>query len=195
MKRMEQSVNQLDNQIKDLENKIAAENERMAAHTQARHDEMQRRLAAAREALETAEANSQQLRVAADDKAKESEAIKAQGVGLAEKIKELQGSIKNCEGMIDRARQAQNNSLVPYGKNIREVLQQIGQTRWQGDKPLGPLGMFVKAKDPKTWGHLLRSQLAGFLTAFAVTNDADRNTLRQLLAKHGKQVSYPHFSP
>ncbi|KAF9523413.1 hypothetical protein CPB83DRAFT_690784 [Crepidotus variabilis] len=64
-------------------------------------------------------------------------------------------------------------------------MQKIKSMNWRGDIPLGPLGQYVKARDPKTWGEILRSQLGQYLTAFAITNAADRACLKKLLVESG----------
>ncbi|KAG6880564.1 hypothetical protein C0993_005774, partial [Termitomyces sp. T159_Od127] len=103
----------------------------------------------------------------------------------------------NCEGMIQRAKDAEKNSLVPYGNNIKGVLEVIKNEKWVGDRPVGPLGLFVKAKDAAKWGALLRSQLSQYLTAFAVTNNADRGKLNKVLGSFNKYsilISLPAWS-
>ena len=181
-------MNATTQQIEDLDRQIAAENERMATRTQARHDEMQQKLEAAREQVNEAEAGLQTLRSQMDEQTKKNDETKQRGNTITTQLDELRGKIKSCEGMIERAKQAQQNSLVPYGKNIKELLERIENTRWRGEKPLGPLGMYVKAKDPKKWGLLLRSQLGPLLTAFAVTDPKDRIELKNMLNQSGKYV-------
>ena len=185
---MEQSVNATTQQIEDLDRQIAAENERMATRTQARHDEMQRKLEAARERVNEAETGLQTIRSQMDEQTRKNDETKQHGNTITAQLDELRGKIKSCEGMIERAKQAQQNSLVPYGRNIKELLERIESTRWRGEKPLGPLGMYVKAKDPKKWGLLLRSQLGSLLTAFAVTDPKDRVELKNMLNQSGKYV-------
>ena len=73
------------------------------------------------------------------------------------------------------------------------VLAEIGRSKWIGDKPVGPFGMFVKLKDPR-WAEILRNQLGSIMSSFAVTNAKDRSQLSQILQRTGKLVlSYPYL--
>jgi hypothetical protein len=71
-----------------------------------------------------------------------------------------------------------------YGRNMPQVLQQIGRIQWRGRKPVGPLGLHVKLKD-QLWARTLRVGLGAALGSFAVTNNQDRATLRQILDNAG----------
>jgi structural maintenance of chromosomes protein 6 len=186
MKRMDTSLKATHTQIEHLDAQIATENARMAAHTQAKHEETQRKLEEAREAVHTAESDLETIRKKKQEQHTQNEALKSEGVALDQEIKQLQTNIQQCEGMIERYKQAEKNSLIPYGKNIKELLEKVRTMKWVGDAPLGPLGVYVKAKDPKTWGDLLRNQLGSFLTAFAVTDARDRAPLKSLLQQSGK---------
>jgi chromosome segregation ATPase len=186
MKRMDISLKATNTQIEHLNAQIAAENARMAAHSQAKQEETQRKLDEAREAVHAAESNLETIRQQKQEQHTQNEALKSEGVAMEQEMKQLQNNIQQCEGMIERSKQAEKNSLIPYGKNIKEVLERFGTMKWVGDAPLGPLGIHVKAKDPKTWGDLLRNQLGSFLTAFAVTDARDRAALKSLLQQSGK---------
>ncbi|RDB15207.1 Structural maintenance of chromosomes protein 6 [Hypsizygus marmoreus] len=184
-KRMEQSVNSTTKQIIDLEAQIQAENIRMEAHSQAKHEETQRKLEEARTVLHNAEAELESTQGQMRDQQNKCDALKQEGMNAEQELKRIQGEILNCQGLIERSKETQKESLAPYGKNIRQVLERIKNTRWHGDAPLGPLGMHVKAKDPATWGELLRNQLSSYLTAFAVTDAKDRSSLKQILDQTG----------
>jgi structural maintenance of chromosomes protein 6 len=186
MKRMDTSLKATNAQIEHLDAQITTENARMAAHSQAKHEETQRKLKAAREAVLAAESALDTIRTQKQEQHTQNEALKSEGVALEQEMKQLQTNIQQCEGMVERSKQAEKNSLIPYGKNIKELLEKVKTMKWVGDPPLGPLGVYVKAKDPKTWGDLLRNQLGSFLTAFAVTDARDRATLKSLLQQGGK---------
>lgn len=186
MKRMDTSLNATNTQIEHLNAQIAVENARMAAHSQAKFEETQRKLEEAREALRDAESALESIRNQKQQQQTQNEALKSEGVAMEQEMKQLQNNIQQCEGMIERSKQAEKNSLIPYGRNIKEVLEKIRTMKWAGDAPLGPLGVYVKAKEPKIWGDLLRSQLGGFLTAFALTDARDRPVLKSLLQQSGK---------
>lgn len=186
LKRMDTSLRATNQQIEHLENQINIESLRMAAHSQAKHEETQRKIEEARDAVIAAESALNAVRAQQRDQIAENEALKLEGMAADRERVRLQESIQNCQAMIDRSVESEKNSLIPYGRHIKEVLERIRGMNWVGDMPLGPLGVHVKAKDPRMWGDLLRSQLGGYLTAFAVTDARDRKQLKTLLEKSGK---------
>ncbi|KAG5637884.1 hypothetical protein H0H81_002847 [Sphagnurus paluster] len=184
-KTMEQSSNLVDKQIEELDKKIATETKRMEANTQAKHDETQRRLEGAKNDVDAAQ--SEQERIAAEirDLEASADAVKKEGEDSNKSLEAIKAEIANCQGMIQRAKDAEKNNLIPYGNNIKAVLEEIKKSNWIGDPPVGPMGLYVKAKDPKTWGNLLRNQLSGYLTGFVLTNGNDRDNLKRILSKYG----------
>ncbi|KAG5721478.1 Structural maintenance of chromosomes protein 6 [Termitomyces sp. T112] len=182
LKKMDGSIVIITDQIKDFDQKIAEETERMAANTQAKHEETQRQLEEARANVKEAQGALDRLMREIEEQNAKTNALKAEGSVLETTVTAIRTEIQNCEGMIQRAKDAEKNSLIPYGNNIKGVLDAIKNERWVGDRPVGPLGLFVKAKDATKWGELLRSQLSQYLTAFAVTNNADRVKLHKLLS-------------
>ncbi|KAG6888731.1 hypothetical protein C0995_006383 [Termitomyces sp. Mi166 len=182
LERMDGSMTIITNQIQDFDANIAEETERMAANTQAKHEETQRQLEEARAKVSDAQESLKRLDREIVEQDAKANALKAEGSDLEKEVTNIRTEIQNCEGMIQRAKDAEKNSLIPYGTNIKGVLDAIKDERWVGDQPVGPLGLFVKAKDAAKWGELLRSQLSQYLTAFAVTNNADRVKLNRLLS-------------
>ncbi|KAG6820629.1 hypothetical protein H0H93_014232 [Arthromyces matolae] len=182
LRKLDDSVITLDKQITDFEQQIEEETKRMATKTQAKHEQTQRELEEARANAEDAKLTLEKLVNDVQEQEAKTNAVKAAGMELDRKQADIQKEIMNCQGMIQRAKDAEKNSLNPYGNKIKEVLDAIKSERWEGDCPVGPLGQFVKVKDPK-WGDLLCSQLGQYLTAFAVTKNADRGKLYRLLSE------------
>ena len=177
------------NQIEELSEQIAAESRRMAVHTQAKHEETQRRIEAARDTVTAIEERVNSLQIETKKVSVEADTVEREGRDVDRKRIELQNRIQECEQMIQAAKNRENDALIPYGKDIKKVLEVIKKMRWFGDEPLGPLGVHVKAKDPAKWGEILRNQLKSFLTAFAVTDARDRAQLKKLLYESGKWVA------
>ncbi|KDR83091.1 hypothetical protein GALMADRAFT_238908 [Galerina marginata CBS 339.88] len=185
LKQIDASTLAINKQIEGLEKSMGEEARRMAVNTQGKQEETQRKLEGARTNISSLEAEIGELIRERKDKGTTAESREAQGRELERKLKDLQDTIGNCEATISRAKQMEKDALVPYGKDIKHVLEKIKTMRWHGELPLGPLGMYVKAKDPRTWGELLRNQLGNYLLAFAVTDARDRPQLKQLLSNYG----------
>lgn len=158
----------------------------MAVHTQAKHEETQRRIEAAKDAVVAIEERVNSLQIEKKNISGQADAVQREGRDVDRKKSELQNRIQECDQMILTAKNRENDALIPYGKDIKKVLEVIKKTRWFGDEPLGPLGVHVKARDPEKWGEILRNQLSSYLTAFAVTDARDRVQLKKLLHDSGK---------
>jgi len=183
---MNASVLALNQQIEELTQQIEAESRRMALHTQTKHEESQRRLDKARTAVEAIQTRLDELISKRKTASVQLDKLGADGKEADRAKAKLQEQITNCDRMINSAHEKEKDALIPYGRNMKELLQRIKSMRWNGDVPLGPLGQFVTAKDPKRWGEILRNQLGGYLTAFAITDAKDRNQLKKLLQDSGK---------
>ena len=183
---MNSSIKAINYRITELENQIAEETRRMAVNTQARRDETQRKLGLAKDDVARLETDHQSMIMERKNEGLAADQIKARGVELDQQKAAIQRQIGECENTIKSAEHQAKDALVPYGKGIKQVLEKIQTMRWAGDKPLGPLGLYVKAKDPNRWGEVLRNQLGNYLTAFAVTDARDRQQLKTLLVQSGK---------
>ena len=160
----------------------------MAVHTQAKHEETQRRIEAAKNDITIIQEGVNNLQMERKSVSVETDTVEREGKDADRKKSELQNRIQECDQMIQTAKRRENDVFIPYGKDIKRVLENIKKMRWVGDEPLGPLGVYVKAKNPAKWGEILRNQLSSYLTAFAVTDAQDRIQLKKLLLESGKRV-------
>lgn len=178
---MDQSLKATNKLITDYDNQIAEETRRMAASTQAKRDEQNAKLEAARAEVVDSQKELDALNARKTALSEQAATAKESGSELEARLNVIKKTIGEAQNMITTCQQQEKNSLAAYGNNIKGLLERIQNTRWNGDMPLGPLGVHVKARDPQTWGDLLRSQLGQFLTAFVVTDARDRPMLKQLL--------------
>jgi hypothetical protein len=172
--------------IVDFDQQIKRETEKLAQNAQAKRVMLQDQLSRIRDQIEKHGQNVAQIQAKRQELESLKQSAQEQGMELEGKQKEMMRQITNFEQMIVNCDKAEKDSLLPYGKNIQGVVDQINGMRWYGNKPLGPLGTFVKAKDPQTWGDVLRNQLGKQLTAFAITDARDRHPLKQLLSQTQK---------
>jgi chromosome segregation ATPase len=185
-KEMDTSLKTTNNQIKAYDERIAEETRRLEVNTQAKREETNRKLQAAKEKVAEAEARLKEIEVRLQEKTEEKSATGKEGMESEQAMKAAQDRVENCNAMIQKAKEQEQNNLAPYGKDMKRVLAQIKQMRWHGQAPVGPLGIYVKVKEPQKWAPLLRSQLGGFMMAFACTDARDRPQLKRLLHDSGK---------
>jgi chromosome segregation ATPase len=183
---MDASLETTNNQILEIDQQIEKESRRMALQTQTKHDETQRKIDEEKGILEQSEKRLTNIMMERKNTGLEVDRINQQGIEEGNKLRTLQDQIQHCEAMIKTAKEREHDFLVPYGRSIKTILEKIRGIRWFGEKPLGPLGQFVKAKDAVRWGDILRSQLTSLLCAFAVTDARDRAPLKKLFLETGK---------
>lgn len=182
---MNSSLTALNRSIKNYDEKIAEETRRLEAHTQAKRDEINRRLDAAKEAVAEADHRNKQVIEQKRNELIKKDEVKSKGQAAEGKRQQLQDRITECQTMINKCKEQEKNSLAPYGIDIKGVLQSISKTHWHGDTPIGPLGLYVKVKDQK-WAPLLRAQLGNLMTSFACTHAKDRLQLKKILDQSKK---------
>lgn len=173
--------------IKDFDKQITEETRRLEVHTQARRDEINSRLLVAKEAVTEADRQNKDVIEQKRNKLNTRDEVKSTGLAAEGKKNKLQERITDCQTMINKCKEQEQNSLAPYGVDIKGVLQTISRTRWHGDTPVGPLGLCVKLRDQQ-WAQLLRAQLGGLMTSFACTDARDRLQLKKILDQSKKYI-------
>lgn len=180
---MNDTVKRCTGLIEGYDKNIAAERKRIEERSQVKREELDRKIADAEHAMADAETQLKAVREEKADKIREAEEAESQGKALKVQKDEAQQEVVNAEGELKQCGEAERNKLAPYGNNMAEILATIGRLQWHGNKPVGPLGLFVKVTDP-LWAPLMRVQLGNLMTAFAITDGRDRVQLNQLLAHH-----------
>jgi chromosome segregation ATPase len=180
------------NAMQQLETRMAAEKARIAEFSQTKQDELSQRLEQATLDVQNAETDLKQAEALVLDKKNEASGLGTQGEELDREIQTARNSVMGLREQIQRCVEQQNNSLAPYGRNLKNVVDRIERMRWHGRKPLGPLGVYVKLKD-RVWADLLRSVLGNHMSSFAVTDNRDLPVLKKLLNESGKCVDCVFF--
>ena len=179
--------------ITRVDRQIEAEAKRMAAHSNERRDRARAKLEDAKKAIEDAE---ERLKSLEDQGREKEEAVKEARHAMDRSqasLNQAKNRVQECESQIKAARDSEKNALAPYGNNVEAVIRDVQKTSWHGQKPLGPLGRFVKLKDSR-WADVLRVNLSGAMVSWAITDARDRGPLKALLERHGKYATR-HYSP
>ena len=175
--------------MQQLETRMAAEKARIAEFSQSKQDELNQRLQQATLDVQNAEAELKQAEALILEKKNEVKDLNTQGEEADREAQRAKISVMDVREQIQRCKEQQNNSLVPYGRNLKKVLDRIGGMRWHGQKPLGPLGVYVKLKD-RVWADLLRVILGSHMSSFVVTDPRDLPVLKNVLRDNGKCVAF-----
>lgn len=180
--------------MQQFETRLADEKARIAEFSQSKQDELNQRLQQATLDVQNAEADLKRAEALVLEKKNESVSLNTQGEETDREIQAARKSVMDVREQIQRCKEQQNNSLVAYGQNLKKVLERIGGMRWHGQKPLGPLGVYVKLKD-HVWADLLRVVLGSHMSSFVVTDPRDLPVLKNVLRESGKCVDYLFFLP
>lgn len=159
----------------------------MATHTNERRERAREKLEDAKKAIEKAEEKLRSLEAQArDQEAAANDARREESI-FQSACDQARNRILECQNQIKVIRDSEKNALAPYGNGMESIIKEVQKMRWHGQQPLGPLGRFVKLKDPR-WADVLRVNLSGTMVSWAVTDAKDRAPLKALLERHGKCV-------
>ncbi|KAJ7625351.1 P-loop containing nucleoside triphosphate hydrolase protein [Mycena polygramma] len=169
--------------IEDYEAAIEKERKRVEKDTEAVREESQRKLAGARAKATAAEQAFRAIQDERQEAKNELQRREALGKVAEQKQKELRDQVNQCERAVQNCLNADKDRYAAYGNQIQQVIDRVNNSRWFGEKPLGPLGIHVKVRDQK-WAELLRYQLQSLLCSFAVTDSRDLPMLKKILAEY-----------
>jgi chromosome segregation ATPase len=98
----------------------------------------------------------------------------------------MRTDITSAQDSITRLHSSQQNQINAFGTHLDRAVVDIGQARWHGEIPVGPLGLYVEVKTPR-WIQLMQVNLGNLMASFAVTDVRDREPLSRILQKHGNK--------
>lgn len=93
--------------------------------------------------------------------------------------------VQNAEEEVDRARRVAQDSMSRFGQRVDLVLADIDRERWNGVKPIGPIGRHIslRTNDEGTkqlFTHVLSQTMCGFI----VTDSRDRTRLQGIIQRN-----------
>lgn len=174
--------------IKAVDRQIETEAKRMATHTIERRERARAKLEETKKAIENVEARLKSLEDQVREKGEAANDARSEADRFQASLNQAKGRVQECEAQIKVARDSEKNALAPYGTSMEAVIKEVQNMRWHGQKPLGPLGRFVKLKDSQ-WADVLRVNLSGNMVSWAITDARDRGPLKSLLERYGKYAS------
>ncbi|KAH8727160.1 dna repair protein-like protein rad18 [Phaeosphaeriaceae sp. PMI808] len=106
-----------------------------------------------------------------------------------ENVQNARGEENAIEKNVQVLRGGQRNWIdgYPNPANLQKLLRAIDTDGSFREKPVGPLGRYVKVVRPE-WGYILEKQFGHTLNAFVVTSHADMTALKGLMKKWNWQA-------
>ncbi|GBE84843.1 Structural maintenance of chromosomes protein [Sparassis crispa] len=173
--------------IEGLDVRIQEEVRKDEDASKERRDDLNRRLEEVKVSCDRVERQLQDIKDERQQKIPEIENIKQDIQKLNQEREQLQHSIVECRKQVRICVERERNKAARFGANMDRVMADIQRTRWHGNRPVGPFGLFVSVKDPAQWAPIIRIQLGALMSGFAVTDARDREPLNKLLIDHGNQ--------
>ncbi|THH10198.1 hypothetical protein EW145_g1501 [Phellinidium pouzarii] len=182
--RMNSDMKGINTAIEQFEARIAAETKKLQDDKQAEREGRQRKLDEAKKNVNDHEAQliqvNDQLRVLTEE-----QNILRANITETEKAKNsAEQEMVFCGRQLNQIAQQAQDRLPTFGANMAEVLRRIDASQWCGEKPVGPVGLYVSLRDQQ-WANVMRATLGNMMTSFAVTDARDRNTLKRILESTG----------
>lgn len=181
---MNQQITQLKSEIERYEVEIRKITESQG-EAQTKRQQMQQQLEAATEEctktkslLDEARNTTAQLTQRLD------EAIK-NGRNLDTTEARSRSEVESASNNIAECHRFSRDQLGLFGKSLQEVIRMVQGERWVGQAPIGPLGLYVTLKESR-WAPIMRVQLGGMMSSWAVTDNRDRQKLKNILERTGK---------
>ncbi|KAI0755297.1 P-loop containing nucleoside triphosphate hydrolase protein [Daedaleopsis nitida] len=174
-------------QIAGLEKQISDEQARMESRSRDKRDRANAQL---EQASTQQREKEDQLKSIADDRRRlqaEADSAHAEGDRLNEQGKQLKHRILECDEHIRTLTQMERSKYAQFGNNMDQVVAEIQRTRWHGQPPVGPFGLYVKVREPEKWGKLLQVIIGGMMSSFAITDARDRPALADILSRSGNK--------
>lgn len=187
---IDSNVKLLGKQIEEFEEKIQVEKRRVEQFSQAKRDETNRQLQKAQSDLTQAERRMRELQTRRADLKAEAEAAQADSTKLNGNLAAVRQDIQNFKDQLGRCTAQESNKLACFGTHMDKVLADIDRTQWYGSKPLGPIGLYVKVRQPEKWANLMRVQIGSQMSSFIIADGRDRSQLDGILKKYNKYVLF-----
>ncbi|KLT43062.1 P-loop containing nucleoside triphosphate hydrolase protein [Cutaneotrichosporon oleaginosum] len=190
------SVKECKGEIMSRDEEIAEMEEKLAAAQREQAGEMNPEQVKLLAQLEKADAQKSGLqrqlpqseRAVATAKAELDEATKALS-DIQLEATEAERQYSEAKRSLDNLQARRTDRLAPYGRNLRWVMQAIEAAQWKHSKPIGPLGLHVKLKDP-VYRNCLSNMLGSSLCSFAVRDPADQNTLQRIFEQCARDNNF-----
>lgn len=180
-------IKSLKEMIRGYDQHIEQETRRLQANTQSRRTETEKKIEKLRSEIEELKRQLAEGREAHAMQQQKVDERRGRAEHTSNAVQKSKRDLHEAKERIRQLEDQKQNSLKAFGASIPDVLQAIQEVTerggWKGVAPVGPLGRHVKLRE-QSWAPVIESILGYGLNAFAVTADADRSTLFNILRRH-----------
>lgn len=177
------NIDNYNREIKGMEQKIAEENRRIEAQNGGS-------VAALNQVLADAEQQLREAKAEEDDHPSRKPALEhaldvatKKSHDVQDAVRRKQDDVAQAEDKLRTLSQGHKDPMRAYAPSLGRLLQAIARETRFADKPVGPMGMYVKLNKPM-WSPILENYFGAALNSFVVTSKKDEKLLSELLRLH-----------
>ncbi|TNY22116.1 RecF/RecN/SMC [Rhodotorula diobovata] len=197
-RQISQTVQRLKDTIADFDRQILAEETKLSRDIEAERRPLRDKIEQANADISELTERMQQSRRTAADTADRLVTIGQDYDDIKSQIDAARAAADEVRARIQYTRQSATNNVLAYGPKTPQFLQAINSDRGWRDKPIGPIGQYVKL-DHQQYGGVLESFFAQILNAYICTNHEDSARLkrihRQCQLDHNTPILVQTFDP
>ncbi|KAJ2411882.1 Structural maintenance of chromosomes protein 6, partial [Coemansia sp. RSA 2530] len=172
--------------ISSLKAEIKTERARLESKDQDGKEKLRLAIAGLEDNIKEEEARIADLQAEQQAYENRSGVLRETKVGCHRQVEKSRELVTRTRASLEEMMRSTSNSLNAFGQGIVEALDMIDRAKWHNTKPIGPIGRFVKLRDPK-WARIIETTLDKSLNSFLVESHADRTTLDAIFRRCGCQ--------
>ncbi|KAJ2345114.1 Structural maintenance of chromosomes protein 6, partial [Coemansia sp. RSA 2618] len=105
---------------------------------------------------------------------------------LKQDVEKGRRQVERVKAGLQELMQQTSDQMSAFGRGVKEALVAIKKTQWSGMEPIGPIGKYIKLRDPK-WSRIIETTLDKSLNSFLVESHSDRVKLDAIFRRSGCQ--------
>jgi len=175
-----ENLKRIEEDIQKKEEEIGRERKRLESKNNGQHAAKLKELEEAKvevanlgQKLKEVNERRPELIKAIDETNKKLEQIDKDVTSKRVQIDKVENSIRNLET-------SRGSPYDAYERGVAALVKRIDQDNGFRDKPIGPLGAYLRLTEPR-WSYILEATLGGSLNAFLVTNNQDQKRLSAMM--------------
>lgn len=185
---IKQKISNAKKMKQNLEKDIEEEQQRIADAQDGQHAEILENLQNARMEVEEREREHQEHSRGIAEQEKARDDAEKRVAPAKQNISRVRGEIDKCRDTIsafERSKGQWMNAYLGIDPNkLRNLLNAIDKETKFKDKPVGPMGQYIRLLKPE-WGSILERSFGGALSCFVCTSKADQSLLNEIMRRVG----------
>ncbi|KAJ1541107.1 Structural maintenance of chromosomes protein 6 [Nowakowskiella sp. JEL0078] len=186
---LKENVQETQKLIKDLNQLIYNESQRLATDMRAHREHHENEIKRRKGDIEEIKQKMASARLEMDQISTEADVKQKTRIQIADVHSKNERFLKEGREAINSLRQQQDNRLAAFGSKMPQLIAKVKEYtrmgRWIGKEPIGPIGMFIKIKEP-VYSKIIEYLIGSSLSAMIVDNQQDLKALQQI----GQQVGH-----